>query len=269
MNNELMPDKLTTDDIGLYIYATMPDGSRNMMFDIRVRGWGNLTGGGARNMSEADAIKVQKMWADEMCKRWNEADRAAPSPVGDDKVYRIVDLSVRKPDKMGWYNFVSSSAKPSNLGCAFYDGKAFNFNKDGFYSILQDGHTAFWLEEVISTRAPAPKAEEDAEDKLDRIMEASHEPEKSGDDAVIAHAIECCAAWEPAARIIGNVRAGDLGRILRKFRTPTPLNAVLDDLKALYNYALSYAKENGKSPDHLDKWFVSISAALRNTETKE
>jgi len=74
---DLLPDTLSTDDLGLYIYANMPDGTRNMIFDIRVRGWGNLTGGGARNLNEADAIKVQKMWADEMCNRWNtRADNA-------------------------------------------------------------------------------------------------------------------------------------------------------------------------------------------------
>lgn len=81
---DLLPVKLETDDIGLYIYATMSDGSRNTVFDIRVRGWGNLTGGGARNLDPKFAEKVQVMWAQEMCRRYNtfEAERAAHAAGG-------------------------------------------------------------------------------------------------------------------------------------------------------------------------------------------
>ena len=37
-------------------------------------------------------------------------------------------------------------------------------------------------------------------------------------DQILDHAIECCDAWEPDARLIGNVRAEDLGNFLKAYR---------------------------------------------------
>jgi hypothetical protein len=76
-NTELLPVKLVNHDgIGLYIHGIMPDGSENMVMDcrieLRVRGWGGLTGkGGGRGLDDNTAMDIQKMWADEICKRYN------------------------------------------------------------------------------------------------------------------------------------------------------------------------------------------------------
>lgn len=124
-------------------------------------GWGenyrfvNCINGCADNSSQAEMVRYDE---EDAIAAWNTREDLAPAPkAAEDEVFRKVDLSKRKPEKMGWYNFVSSTSKPSNLGRAFFDGKKFNFNTDGFYGLLNDGHTAFWLEEIsLSEQTPTP-----------------------------------------------------------------------------------------------------------------
>jgi len=53
------------------IYAVQENGERHMFMDVR--GWGYLTGGGAKKLPYEEATSIQDKWANEVCNLWNAA----------------------------------------------------------------------------------------------------------------------------------------------------------------------------------------------------
>lgn len=51
-------------------------------------------------------------------------------------------------------------------------------------------------------------------DFFEKYTKAHVSIEKDGLAPIVQHAIDCCQAWNPEARLIGNVMAGDLEKIL-------------------------------------------------------
>lgn len=56
------------------IYAVQENGERHMFMDVR--GWGYLTGGGAKKLPYEEATGIQDKWANEVCNLWNAASSA-------------------------------------------------------------------------------------------------------------------------------------------------------------------------------------------------
>lgn len=58
------------------IYAVQDNGERHMFMDVR--GWGYLTGGGAKKLPYEEAEAIQDKWANEVCNLWNNATAQQP-----------------------------------------------------------------------------------------------------------------------------------------------------------------------------------------------
>lgn len=56
------------------IYAKHKDGTSHMFMDVR--GWGHLTGGGAKALPHKVAEAIQDGWAKEVCDLWNNKTAA-------------------------------------------------------------------------------------------------------------------------------------------------------------------------------------------------
>lgn len=79
-NSPMRPKRLEYTMCGK-IYAVQENGERHMFMDVR--GWGYLTGGGAKNLPREEATTIQDKWANEVVNLWNEATENAQ---GDLKV---------------------------------------------------------------------------------------------------------------------------------------------------------------------------------------
>ncbi|MEJ1174253.1 DUF551 domain-containing protein [Agrobacterium sp. CMT1] len=83
-----------------------------------------------------------------------------------------------------------------------------------------EGGDAFWgikfsdIEAALSAAEPKPHfwdVEEARENKLATVVA----PDNGTTAEVLSAVLECAEAWVPEARIIGNVRAGDIARVVR------------------------------------------------------
>lgn len=60
----------------------------------------------------------------------------------------------------------------------------------------------------------------DAEDRRDRKLATIVAPDNGTPHEVFSAVLECARAWVPEARIIGNVRAGDIARAIESLPAP-------------------------------------------------
>ena len=58
---------------------------------------------------------------------------------------------------------------------------------------------------------------DDTDNWLEKYARAEVSIAKDGEAPIVQHAIDCCRAWVPEARLIGNVMAGDLEKILFRY----------------------------------------------------
>jgi len=67
---------------------------------------------------------------------------------------------------------------------------------------------------------------------IDKYTQADVSIKTDGLAPMVQHAIDCCKAWEPAARLIGNVMAGDLALMLEDYydRISAPVAVVSEDM---------------------------------------
>lgn len=75
----------------------------------------------------------------------------------------------------------------------------------------------------------------DVEDRREHILETIAAPDNGTNRQVLSAILECANAWVPEARIIGNVRAGDIARVARAALASPPVAAkeAVDDREAI------------------------------------
>lgn len=79
---------------------------------------------------------------------------------------------------------------------------------------------------LYASPAPDMRAEPedwlDAEERRERKLATVVAPDNGTPHEVISAVLECARAWVPEARIIGNVRAGDIARAIEALPSPAP-----------------------------------------------
>lgn len=93
-NSPLRPKRLEYTMCGK-IYAVQENGERHMFMDVR--GWGYLTGGGAKKLPYEEATVIQDKWANEVCNLWNDAQLSCSTGT-QDKVEVIPNLEAAIKD---------------------------------------------------------------------------------------------------------------------------------------------------------------------------
>lgn len=92
---------------------------------------------------------------------------------------------------------------------------------------------------------------------FERYAQAEVSIAKDGLAPMVQHAIDCCRAWEPGARLIGNVMAGDLEKMLTDYYSRITAEAIqsqvpsVDDAerKAAEKYFLMMCESMALDPD--------------------
>jgi hypothetical protein len=72
---------------------------------------------------------------------------------------------------------------------------------------------------------------ETQEDQTERKLASVTAPDNATNEVVLAAVLECARAWVPEARIMGNVRAGDIARAVATLLTPPPSTDVIHQLE--------------------------------------
>jgi hypothetical protein len=74
--------------------------------------------------------------------------------------------------------------------------------------------------EVNDKNTPAPQTHVDAEDIREQKLATIVAPDNGTPQEVLSAVLECAKAWVPEARIVGNVRAGDIVRAIEALPAP-------------------------------------------------